>query len=81
MAHTLKQMSDISAELSLKQNISVDNLLQVVKSVDGEFLRHLDIGQKRALICRELEAFASEVKKDGKVVLSEDFVVYAGCSR
>jgi nuclear pore complex protein Nup205 len=81
LAHTLKQMSDISAELSLKQNIGVDNLLQVVKSVDGEFLRHLDIRQKRALICRELEAFASEVKKDGKVVLSEDFIVYAAGSR
>ncbi|KAJ7145837.1 nucleoporin Nup186/Nup192/Nup205 [Mycena epipterygia] len=54
LAHTLKQIADLSAELAAKEHVSVENIGEVLLDADPAFLRGLDIGQKRALVCREL---------------------------
>ncbi|KAJ7160759.1 nucleoporin Nup186/Nup192/Nup205 [Mycena filopes] len=54
LAHTLKQIADLSAELAAKEHVSVENIGDVLPEADPAFLRTLDIPQKRALVCREL---------------------------
>ncbi|KAJ7682921.1 nucleoporin Nup186/Nup192/Nup205 [Mycena rosella] len=54
LAHTLKQIADISAELAAQEHVSVENISEMLPDADPAFLRELDIAQKRALVCREL---------------------------
>ncbi|KAJ7041203.1 nucleoporin Nup186/Nup192/Nup205 [Mycena alexandri] len=54
LAHTLKQIVDLSAELAAKEHVSVENIGDVLPDADPAFLRGLDIPQKRELVCREL---------------------------
>ncbi|KAJ7812368.1 hypothetical protein B0H14DRAFT_3478861 [Mycena olivaceomarginata] len=54
LAHTLKQIADLSAELAAREHISVENIGELLPDADPVFLRRLDIPQKCALVCREL---------------------------
>ncbi|KAF7326845.1 hypothetical protein MVEN_02578300 [Mycena venus] len=54
LAHTLKQIADLSAELAAREHVSVENISELLPDADPAFLRGLDIPQKRALVCREL---------------------------
>ncbi|KAJ7776687.1 hypothetical protein B0H14DRAFT_3508209 [Mycena olivaceomarginata] len=54
LAHTLKQIADLSAELAAREHVSVENISELLPDADPVFLRGLDIPQKRALVCREL---------------------------
>ncbi|KAJ7830504.1 nucleoporin Nup186/Nup192/Nup205 [Mycena olivaceomarginata] len=54
LAHTLKQIADLSAELAAREHVSVENIGELLPDADPAFLRGLDIPQKRALVCREL---------------------------
>ncbi|KAE9406107.1 hypothetical protein BT96DRAFT_955003 [Gymnopus androsaceus JB14] len=70
LSTTLKQISDISAELSTKELIAVDNIQEIVGDVDIDFIQDLEIGQKRNLICRELERMSVEAQRDAKMILN-----------
>ncbi|KAG9311043.1 hypothetical protein JVU11DRAFT_8941 [Chiua virens] len=66
LAATLKQIADLSAELSSRDHIRVDNIQKVVSISDSAFLQDLDIAQKRSLIHQAYQrlkvAFQDEVK-------------------
>ncbi|KAJ3730809.1 hypothetical protein C8R42DRAFT_715470 [Lentinula raphanica] len=64
LAATLKQMSDIFAELSAK------DLIAIVGDLDLGFIKDLEIGQKRNLICRQLEKMIMEAQRDSKTTLN-----------
>ncbi|KAK0463078.1 nucleoporin Nup186/Nup192/Nup205, partial [Desarmillaria tabescens] len=89
LAETLKQISDISAELAMKDHIGVENIeeasfyyilrnkklsghRQVIRSSDNEIIRDLDVGQKRSLICRELERMRDGLQDDVKTAILVD---------
>ncbi|KAF5361405.1 hypothetical protein D9758_006258 [Tetrapyrgos nigripes] len=69
LAGTLKQISDISAELGAKEHMAVDNIQDIVGEVDIDFVQDLEIGQKRNLICRELERTGQRVEGDAKMIM------------
>ncbi|KAJ3825387.1 nucleoporin Nup186/Nup192/Nup205 [Lentinula raphanica] len=70
LAATLKQMSDIFAELSARDLIAVDNIQEIVGDLDLGFVKDLEIGQKRNLICRQLEKMITEAQRDAKTTLN-----------
>ncbi|KAF9074489.1 nucleoporin Nup186/Nup192/Nup205 [Rhodocollybia butyracea] len=70
LANTLKQISDISAELSTKDLIAVDNIQEILGNVDIDFVQDLEIGQKRNLICRKLERVNAEAQRDAKMTMN-----------
>ncbi|KAJ3995979.1 nucleoporin Nup186/Nup192/Nup205 [Lentinula boryana] len=70
LAATLKQISDISAELSAKDFITVDNIQEIVGDLDLAFIQDLEIGQKRNLICRQLERIIVEAERDAKTIIT-----------
>ena len=45
--------------------------VQIVRDIDPKVLRGLEIGRKRALICREYERIQDSLRDDAKLVLSE----------
>ncbi|KAF8890672.1 nucleoporin Nup186/Nup192/Nup205 [Infundibulicybe gibba] len=69
LTETLKQIADLSAELSSKDHIGVDNIQEIVQDIHLTVLQDLDIGQKRSLIYQELERMRADVKHDAKVLL------------
>ncbi|KAK0478734.1 nucleoporin Nup186/Nup192/Nup205 [Armillaria novae-zelandiae] len=69
LAETLKQISDISAELAMKDHIGVENIEEVIRSSDTEIIRDLDVAQKRSLICRELEHMRDDLQDDVKTAI------------
>ncbi|KIJ60466.1 hypothetical protein HYDPIDRAFT_98637 [Hydnomerulius pinastri MD-312] len=70
LAATLKQIADISAELSSRDHIRVDNIQEIVHISDPAFLQDLDITQKRSLIHQEYERLKDEFQDEVKTVLS-----------
>jgi len=70
LADTLKQIADLSAELSSKDHIEVDNVQEIVSTPDIHFLQDLDIGQKRSLIYRKLGYIRSDAKNNAKTLLN-----------
>ncbi|KAJ3879118.1 nucleoporin Nup186/Nup192/Nup205 [Lentinula edodes] len=70
LAATLKQISDISAELSAKDLIAVDNITEIVGDLDLDFVQDLEIGQKRNLICRQLDRMIIEAQRDAKMIIN-----------
>ncbi|KAJ3843324.1 nucleoporin Nup186/Nup192/Nup205 [Lentinula raphanica] len=70
LAATLKHMSDIFAELSARDLIAVDNIQEIVGDLDLGFIKDLEIGQKRNLICRQLEKMITEAQRDAKTTLN-----------
>ncbi|KAG8215255.1 hypothetical protein J3R82DRAFT_8809, partial [Butyriboletus roseoflavus] len=69
LAATLKQIADLSAELSSRDHIRVDNIQEVVSVSDPAFLQDLDIVQKRALIHQEYQRLKNEFQDEVKTVL------------
>ncbi|KAJ7079559.1 nucleoporin Nup186/Nup192/Nup205 [Mycena belliarum] len=69
LAHTLKHIVDLSAELAAQEHISVENIGDMLPDADPAFLRGLDIGQKRALICRELAREQRAAQNDTRTLL------------
>ncbi|KAF9264555.1 hypothetical protein L218DRAFT_1076467 [Marasmius fiardii PR-910] len=70
LAGTLRQISDISAELGAKALIAVDNIHEMVNDVDLDFIEDLEIEQKRSLVCRELQRIRHLATKDATVTMS-----------
>jgi len=70
LVDTLKQIADLSAELVAKDHIGVENVQDIIRDVDLDFLQELDVGQKRALICRELEHEKGQTQVDARILLS-----------
>ncbi|KAF8970600.1 nucleoporin Nup186/Nup192/Nup205 [Flammula alnicola] len=68
-AETLKQISDIGAELANKDHIGLDNAQEILREIDPTLLRDLEIEQKRSLLCEELERIRTAAKQDAKVLL------------
>ncbi|KAF5375401.1 hypothetical protein D9615_007995 [Tricholomella constricta] len=69
LSHTLQQISDISAELAAREHITVDNINEVVQDIHASLLHDLDIGQKRQLICEELENVKRGATREARVLL------------
>ncbi|KAG1816317.1 nucleoporin Nup186/Nup192/Nup205 [Suillus subaureus] len=69
LSETLKQIADLSAELSSRDHIRVDNIQDIVSVSDPAFLQDLDIAQKRSLIFREYERFRNEAQDEVKNML------------
>ncbi|KAJ7279033.1 hypothetical protein C8J57DRAFT_1434189 [Mycena rebaudengoi] len=63
LTETLRQILDLSAELASKEHINV------LRDADPEFLRDLDIAQKRTLISRELERDRKAAQNDARTLL------------
>ncbi|KAJ4481027.1 nucleoporin Nup186/Nup192/Nup205 [Lentinula aciculospora] len=70
LSTTLKQISDIAAELSAKDLIAVDNIQEIVGDLDLYFVQDLEIGQKRNLICRQLDRMIVEAQRDAKMTIN-----------
>ncbi|KAH0834004.1 hypothetical protein J3R83DRAFT_11240 [Lanmaoa asiatica] len=66
---TLKQIADLSAELSSRDHIRVDNIQEVVSISDPAFLQDLDIAQKRSLIRQAYQRLKNEFQDEVKTVL------------
>jgi len=70
LLETLKQMTVVSAELDARDHVQVDDIRQIVPLHDIDTLGDLDIGQKRALICRELQRTLARAQSMANVLLS-----------
>ncbi|KAH7882163.1 nucleoporin Nup186/Nup192/Nup205 [Phlebopus sp. FC_14] len=66
----LKQIADISAELSSRDHIRVDNIQEIISISDPAFLQDLDITQKRTLIHQEYGRLKDEIQDELKTMLS-----------
>jgi nuclear pore complex protein Nup205 len=79
LSETLKQIADLSAELSSRDHIRVDNIQEIVSVSDPAFLQDLDIAQKRSLIFREYERFRNEAQDEVKNMLGTTEMYYYCC--
>jgi len=55
IAATLKQISDLRAELINKHHIVVEDVKEILRHVQVSLLNELDTEQKRTLVCQEIE--------------------------
>ncbi|RDB19677.1 hypothetical protein Hypma_013316 [Hypsizygus marmoreus] len=69
LAQTLKQISDLNAELAAKDHIGVDNIHEVIQDIHASLLQDLDIGQRRELICEEMESVRKAATSDARMLL------------
>ncbi|PPQ71980.1 hypothetical protein CVT26_007136 [Gymnopilus dilepis] len=69
LSNTLKQISDIGAELANKDHIGLENAEEVLRDVDPSLLRELEMDQKRMLLSQELERIRVEAKHEAKILL------------
>ncbi|KAI6142345.1 nucleoporin Nup186/Nup192/Nup205 [Pisolithus tinctorius] len=67
---TLKQIADLSAELSSRDHIRVDNIQEIVHIPDLAFLQDLDMTQKRLLIRQGHARLKTELQDEVKTALS-----------
>ncbi|PPQ63451.1 hypothetical protein CVT24_004983 [Panaeolus cyanescens] len=70
LAETLKQISDINAELANKDQIGLDNAQEVLHDVDTSILRTLSTHQKRILISQSLQRILISSRSDAQIILS-----------
>ncbi|KAG6810860.1 hypothetical protein H0H92_010044 [Tricholoma furcatifolium] len=68
LAQTLKQIADLGAELAARDHIAVDHLTDVITDIHASLLRDLDVGQKRQLICEELENVQRIARREARVL-------------
>ncbi|KAF8064189.1 nucleoporin Nup186/Nup192/Nup205 [Lyophyllum atratum] len=73
LGQTLKQISDLGAELAAPDHIAVDNIREIVKDVHESLLQDLDIGQKRQLICDVLEDVKRGATREARVLLGTPY--------
>ncbi|TRM60040.1 nucleoporin Nup186/Nup192/Nup205 [Schizophyllum amplum] len=64
------QLRYVAAELASPETVRVDNVEEIVRDVDPKVLRNLEIGRKRALICREYERIQDTLRDDAKLLLT-----------
>ncbi|KAF9006925.1 nucleoporin Nup186/Nup192/Nup205 [Cyathus striatus] len=69
LAEMLKQVADLSAELANRDQIQVHNVHETLNSVNGALLQELDVGQKRLLLCQELEGVKRMGVVEAKILL------------
>ncbi|KAF8188670.1 nucleoporin Nup186/Nup192/Nup205 [Pholiota molesta] len=67
---TLKQISDIGAELSNIDQIGMDSANEILRDVDPILLRSLEPAQKRTLLGRELALIRTAARADARVLLA-----------
>jgi nuclear pore complex protein Nup205 len=72
---TLKQIADVSAELSSRDHIRVDTIQEVVRMSDPACLQDLDIAQKRSLIHQAYQRLKTAFQDDVRTVLGMPFSV------
>ncbi|KAJ8091309.1 hypothetical protein PM082_015027 [Marasmius tenuissimus] len=77
LAGTLRQISNISAELGARALIAVDNIHEIVNDVDVEFIQDLEIEQKRSLVCRELQRLRQIASRDARLTMSKLWLAHA----
>jgi len=70
LLETRKQMTAIIAELEARDHVQVEDIRQIASLQDVDTLGDLDIGQKRALICRELERTLGRTRNTANILLS-----------
>ncbi|KAH9477078.1 Nuclear pore complex protein Nup205 [Psilocybe cubensis] len=69
LAETLKQISDIGAELANKDQMGTSSAQEILREIDPALLRELEIEQKRSLLCEELDRIRTVARQDAMVVL------------
>lgn len=76
---TLRQISDLGAELANKDHIVIENIKEILRNVHVTLLQELDIEQKRSLICQEIERVRQVAKATAKILFGmfHDFVAVA----
>ncbi|KAI0042606.1 hypothetical protein FA95DRAFT_1610066 [Auriscalpium vulgare] len=70
LGETFRQILDINAELAARDHIRVEDIQQIVNPVESDILADLDIGQKRNLICLELERIRSRSREKADVIMA-----------
>ncbi|CCM02106.1 uncharacterized protein FIBRA_04183 [Fibroporia radiculosa] len=70
LAGSLRQIISLTAELSSRNHIRVDNIQDIVPVSDQGLLGNLDIRQKQSLISRELEKWRTEASRTALIALS-----------
>ncbi|KAI0317152.1 nucleoporin Nup186/Nup192/Nup205 [Amylostereum chailletii] len=75
LGETLKQIINITAELSSKHLIRAEDVQQardafIISLPDAELLDDLDVGQRRQLICLELERIRNRSRQNAQISLA-----------
>ena len=68
LGYMLNQMTFISSELSSPEQISVENIHDIVQ-LDAAVLQDMDISQKRTLVCQEYERIQNGLRAEAKVII------------
>ncbi|KAM5532668.1 hypothetical protein V8D89_013637 [Ganoderma adspersum] len=70
LAHVLRRIVDLSAELASKDHIRVDNVQEIVHISDSTILENLDMRQKQTLVGRELVSWRTSAKRRSLTILN-----------
>ncbi|KAF7759783.1 hypothetical protein Agabi119p4_11478 [Agaricus bisporus var. burnettii] len=62
IANTLRQISDLGAEIANKNHIMVEHTKDILRHLHATLLQELDVDQKRSLICQQMEHVRQEAK-------------------
>ncbi|KAA1466852.1 hypothetical protein DENSPDRAFT_57546 [Dentipellis sp. KUC8613] len=70
LVDTLNQIAGITAELSNKDHIRVENIQDIITLSDPDAMNDLDLGQRRYLICCELERICNRSRSRAKTLIA-----------
>ncbi|KAI0063325.1 hypothetical protein BV25DRAFT_416650 [Artomyces pyxidatus] len=70
LSETLNQISGITKELLAKDHIRVEDISESINLPNPDVLSDLDIGQKRYLICLELERIRTRTRETADTLIS-----------
>jgi len=73
IAATLRQLSDLRAELINKHHIVIEDVKEILRNIHVSLLNELDTEQKRSLVCQEIE----KMKEQSKVTVKTLCGVYS----
>jgi nuclear pore complex protein Nup205 len=71
IANTLRQISDLGAEIANKNHIIVEHAKDVLRHLHVTLLQELDMDQKRSLICQQMENVRQEAKVTVRTLFGE----------
>lgn len=71
IANTLRQISDLGAEIANKNHIMVEHTKDILRHLHATLLQELDVDQKRSLICQQMEHVRQEAKVTVRTLFGE----------
>lgn len=72
----LNQLTFVDSELSARENISVENVSELVPFEDAQ---SLTVAQRRALVCDAYEGLAQRLKMEAKAAIRMCFILSMFC--